>query len=92
MDCPVCGDECWRDEVDVGVGVIYGPYGCSSCGWSEADLADLREQYPGMYVDPQGGVHDIDRIVERAERFSLDGAIIREAFEDVKNSSGMDTT
>lgn len=32
--CPRCGDICDRDEVDVGVGIMYGPFGCH-CGWSE---------------------------------------------------------
>ena len=35
MNCPECGTECGRDEVDVGVGTMYGPYGCV-CGWSES--------------------------------------------------------
>jgi hypothetical protein len=30
MSCPKCGDRCERDSVDVGVGVIRGPYGCPS--------------------------------------------------------------
>lgn len=34
--CPECGSEhCSRDEADVGVGVIYGPWRCGDCGWSE---------------------------------------------------------
>jgi hypothetical protein len=37
--CPNCGGETWRDEVDVEVGIIYGPYGCP-CGWSEWDEYD----------------------------------------------------
>jgi hypothetical protein len=32
--CHACGDQAWRESVDVGVGVIYGPWGCY-CGWSE---------------------------------------------------------
>jgi hypothetical protein len=35
MNCPLCGDNCMRDEVDIGVGTIYGPFGCQ-CGWSES--------------------------------------------------------
>ena len=31
--CPDCGEECDRDEVDVGVGTIYGPWHCIGCGW-----------------------------------------------------------
>ncbi len=35
MICPKCSTPCHRDEVDVGVGIISGPYGCPGCGWSE---------------------------------------------------------
>ena len=42
MDCPKCGEECYRNEVDVGVGVIHGPYGCM-CGWSEDPRYDASE-------------------------------------------------
>ena len=41
MNCPKCGSECWRDEVDIGVGTQYGPWNCEGCGWSQEDeLAD----------------------------------------------------
>ena len=34
--CPDCGSEhCSRDEVDIGVGTMYGPWRCDDCGWSE---------------------------------------------------------
>jgi len=33
--CPACGGACDRDEVDIGVGVLCGPWGCSCCGWVE---------------------------------------------------------
>lgn len=39
MNCPKCGDNCMRDEVDIGVGTIYGPFGCQ-CGWSESEEYD----------------------------------------------------
>ena len=36
MKCPECGnEECWRDEVDIGVGTQYGPWRCDECGWME---------------------------------------------------------
>lgn len=36
MQCPNCGSsECGRDEVDIGVGVQYGPWECYNCGWYE---------------------------------------------------------
>jgi hypothetical protein len=39
--CPKCGTNC--DSVDVGVGIMYGPYGCPGCGWSEDSEYDLSE-------------------------------------------------
>ena len=35
MKCPRCGAECDRDEVDIGVGVQGGPWGCPDCHWIE---------------------------------------------------------
>jgi hypothetical protein len=56
MKCPKCGEECHCDSVDVGVGVIHGPYGCPGCGWSEDSEYDLSEgQDP---VDEKGGAID----------------------------------
>jgi hypothetical protein len=40
--CPRCGRDCGRDEADVGVGVIYGPWGCF-CGWSETADYDVTD-------------------------------------------------
>lgn len=65
MKCPKCGEDCDRDEVDVGVGVIYGPYGCW-CGWSEDPRYDCSDgpcpkqsEYPGHIVDQFGGATPI---------------------------------
>lgn len=59
MNCPNCGSECSRDQVDVGVGVIYGPWGCY-CGWSEScEYNQLRDGYQPLaesgYVKDQWG-------------------------------------
>lgn len=81
MTCPTCGEECDRDEVNVGVGIIYGPWGCHSCGWSEYDREQAEKDHPGYYCDPTGGLHKIDAIVEGCERFGLDGDVVRDAFE-----------
>ena len=63
--CPKCGGECWRESVDVGVGVIYGPLGCPDCGWSEYAEYDNSEetQYTeaGYYADQWGCVHPMIR-------------------------------
>lgn len=53
--CEKCGAECDRHEVDVGVGVIYGPWGCPGCGWSEDEQYDLTLRDA---VDEQGGAVD----------------------------------
>ena len=34
--CPECGSfDVGRDDVDIGVGVLYGPLGCFDCGWTD---------------------------------------------------------
>ena len=33
--CPMCGGELGHDEVDIGVGMQYGPTFCFDCGWCE---------------------------------------------------------
>ena len=35
MKCPECGANCWRDSVDVGVGVISDEWKCEVCDWTE---------------------------------------------------------
>lgn len=59
--CPRCGGETGRDEVDIGVGIQCGPWGCiSGCGWSECEEYDIEFggglQQDGSYLDPQGGL------------------------------------
>jgi len=55
MKCPKCGYECERESVDVGVGIINGPYGCPNCGWSEDPKYDLSE---GQSRERNGGIID----------------------------------
>jgi len=58
--CPNCGDDCWRDEADVGVGIMYGPWGCPSCGWSEwAEYNQLNgpTSTGGYATDQWGGLY-----------------------------------
>lgn len=62
MNCPKCNEPCDRDSADVGVGVIYGPYGCCACGWSEDSAYDLSgDRDPvdakGGAIDQWGGYH-----------------------------------
>ena len=37
--CPMCGGKLDHDEVDIGVGVQWGPEFCIDCGWC-ADCGD----------------------------------------------------
>ena len=39
-DCPHCGEACDREEVDVGVGTVYGPWRCPGCGWSAEEATE----------------------------------------------------
>lgn len=43
MKCPECETLCDREEVDVGVGLVCSPWGCSNCGWSEDDGFPMLE-------------------------------------------------
>lgn len=90
MNCPKCEGECVRDEVDVAVGIIYGPWGCYSCGWSEDPRYD-RSEGPSpeqikagnsRYVDPCGGIQSVDRIVEGCQRFGIPESLVRDAFDN----------
>lgn len=86
--CPKCGEECFRDEVDVGVGVIYGPWGCPGCGWSsnpEYDHSDgkackAQEEMSNYYVDQYGNAHNKERMKENVQRFGIDPKVIDDVF------------
>lgn len=54
--CPLCYRECCRESADVGVGMIYGPWGCPACGWSESEEYDLSGGRDPLNAD--GGVLD----------------------------------
>jgi len=43
MECPKCKSECDRVSVHNGVGMVYSPWGCYNCGWSESPEYDLSE-------------------------------------------------
>ncbi len=57
MNCPKCGEiDLPRDSVHNGVGMVYGPYGCPQCAWSEDEEYDLSSgKNP---VDDKGGAID----------------------------------
>lgn len=78
MTCPKCGcEECHRDEVDIGVGVMCGPYGCPACGWSESqeyDLSDGKDpvRADGSAIDQYGVVHPAGSSMALAYRMAHD--------------------
>lgn len=93
--CPKCGGtHLHQDSVDVGVGVIYGPWGCPDCGWSADpayDLSDGRSPVDekGGAIDQYGGYHPPSssmalayRLAEEAEKKSstLDTAGLEDRF------------
>ena len=62
MKCENCNGECQRDEVDVGVDVMHGPYGCPNCGWSEYDeynqlTGEKRDESGQFAYDQFGGMY-----------------------------------
>jgi hypothetical protein len=93
MNCPKCGEECWRDSVDVGVGYQYGPWGCPGCGWSESKQYDHSEgktapaqtENPEWYVDQWGRMTRKSAMKERVSRFGLNPDIIDEVFGPEKS-------
>jgi hypothetical protein len=86
--CPKCGDECCRDEVDIGVGTIYGPWGCPGCGWSShpeydhsgGKTAPAQAENPEHYVDQWGGLTPRKTLKERVSRFGLSPDVIDKVF------------
>lgn len=38
--CPKCGEPLEYDEVDIGVGVLTGNYGCPNCHWTPEKIRD----------------------------------------------------
>jgi len=85
VDCPKCGEECDRDSVDVGVGVIHGPYGCG-CGWSEEPRYDASEgespaqaEMPDWLVDSRGGAIRRSKVEDRLANFGIPPDVLEPA-------------
>lgn len=62
MKCPKCNNDCCRDEVHNGVAMLYGPYGCPNCYWSESEEYDLSTgknplDEKGGAIDQYGNYH-----------------------------------
>lgn len=86
MQCPKCQEDCHQESVDVGVGTIYGPWGCI-CGWSEWPEYDSSNgpspaslEHPDYYVDSCGGMQRKSAIAEKLDYFGLDGQKIIEEY------------
>ncbi len=86
--CPKCGEDCYRDYADVGVGVIYGPWGCGRCGWSSAPEYDRSEgissaqvENPDWYIDQFGGMQRISAIADNAARFGIPKEVVEKVFK-----------
>ena len=65
-DCPHCGEGCDRESVDVGIGIMHGPWGCGNCGWSSSPEYDsrvgIRRDGAERVYDQWGVSHHRDRI------------------------------
>lgn len=44
MKCPECGSECWRNEVDVGVGIYHDEWKCTNCNWDEGQAFPMNKE------------------------------------------------
>lgn len=51
--CHACGERAEWESVDVGVGVIYGPWGCY-CGWSSDPRYNQLRSDVHKHTDPFG--------------------------------------
>lgn len=77
--CPKCDGETWQDSADVGVGIIYGPRGCTVCGWSEDEAYDLSDgknpvDEKGGAIDQFGGYHQAGSSMALAYRLAAEAA------------------
>lgn len=51
LECPMCkGTNTWRDNVDNGIGYVYGPWHCSDCGWNELYPLTIKEVIKALIV------------------------------------------
>ena len=70
--CPHCGSSCSRDEAHNGVAMLYGPWGCGNCGWSEYPEYDsrygIRRHGDDRVFDQYGVSHHIVSTVRRCWR------------------------
>lgn len=84
MKCPKCGGACERDEADVGVGTIGGPWGCPACHWIDEkfSLVDTIKQAHALQdaappvLDAKGWHEYLVRLAIQAyERASMESGL-----------------
>lgn len=76
--CPICDEECMRVEVDIGVGIQYGPWGCA-CGWSENEYYDsskgdskAEQENPKYLFSSTGAMISKASLNERLNHFGIE--------------------
>lgn len=96
MRCPKCGGRCDRDSVDVGIGIMFGPYGCEECGWSEdpkydmTNLANRRPDARGGYRDQWGGYNPPGSMMALAFKLAAEAETATLSTQPVAPSSSPD--
>lgn len=78
-NCEHCGSfNLTRDEVDIGVGIQYGPWICQDCGWSEDSGLDIRsfdqgdgDDAPLFAEDPAEAEKRVNAMLEDGDTPSL---------------------
>jgi hypothetical protein len=83
QQCLKCSADCYRDSVDIGVGVMFGPWGCPNCGWSENEKYDLSSgksplDKEGGAIDQYGGYHPPKSSMAKAYRLAEHGDFIKD--------------
>lgn len=67
-NCPKCGSKLDFDEVDIGVGIQRGNYGCPDCHWTpEGSSALLLEDEDEDDIDEDEDDEDFDDLEDYNE-------------------------
>lgn len=52
--CPECGSDCWRNEVDVEVGIYHDEWKCTNCDWTEDDMFPMTKEDGEKWLNLDG--------------------------------------